>query len=77
MQRLIDFANKNLYNEISISFEKGYMNICFSAYMFSSFELNNIETSRKRERIEKLRYAMIDLQEHLRIVDDLRVENII
>lgn len=77
MQRLIDFAKKNYHNELSISFENGYMNICFSAYMFSSFEIDDIKKANMHERIEKLRYAMIDLQEHLRIVDDLRVGNII
>ena len=77
MQRLIDFANKNYHNELSISFENGYMNLCFSAYMFSSFELNDIKNANMHERIEKLRYAMIDLQEHLRIADDLSFENII
>ena len=78
MEKLINFSEKNHHNEILISFEKGYINICFSAYIYSSFEIGDIEdVKNRREVIKRLRYTLIDLQEHLKLIDDLKIEDLV
>ncbi|MBE7704457.1 MAG: DUF3137 domain-containing protein [Cyanobacteria bacterium SIG29] len=77
MERLITFSKEYPNYEFALSFEKGYMNVHFSASEFDLFEINGIEKDDKETRIKKLIFAMIDLQEHLMLVDILSPEDII